>query len=144
MHQHDINAGNSVNGANATSAEPSTSQNATTEIKSAPLTGTESIDEAGATSAPPAAGRAKRKKAGASHVKTEGGDSTITPTDGVVESGTAPAEDAGVAGDPEAEGVDGEVDEVEIKQAAARPPPVNSEYLPLPWKGRLGYVWCPA
>lgn len=27
-----------------------------------------------------------------------------------------------------------------IKLEAARPPPVNSEYLPLPWKGRLGYV----
>jgi len=24
--------------------------------------------------------------------------------------------------------------------AAARPPPVNSGYLPIPWKGRLGYV----
>ncbi|KAJ8125858.1 hypothetical protein O1611_g7779 [Lasiodiplodia mahajangana] len=27
-----------------------------------------------------------------------------------------------------------------IKQEGARPPPVNSEYLPLPWKGRLGYA----
>ena len=27
-----------------------------------------------------------------------------------------------------------------IKQEGARPPPVNSDYLPLPWKGRLGYV----
>ena len=27
-----------------------------------------------------------------------------------------------------------------IKQEASRPPPVNSGYLPLPWKGRLGYV----
>jgi hypothetical protein len=26
------------------------------------------------------------------------------------------------------------------KQDEARPPPVNSDYLPLPWKGRLGYV----
>ncbi|KAJ2988217.1 hypothetical protein NUW58_g4096 [Xylaria curta] len=26
------------------------------------------------------------------------------------------------------------------KQEGARPPPVNSGYLPLPWKGRLGYV----
>jgi len=30
--------------------------------------------------------------------------------------------------------------EAEITQALSRPPPVNSEYLPLPWKGRLGYV----
>lgn len=43
-------------------------------------------------------------------------------------------------GDPEADG-DGEpADEEEIKEALARPPPVNSDYLPLPWKGRLGYA----
>jgi UV DNA damage endonuclease len=28
----------------------------------------------------------------------------------------------------------------QVNVAAARPPPVNSDYLPLPWKGRLGYV----
>ncbi|RYP02240.1 hypothetical protein DL764_005882 [Monosporascus ibericus] len=28
----------------------------------------------------------------------------------------------------------------EIKREGARPPPVNSDYLPLPWKGRLGYA----
>ena len=44
--------------------------------------------------------------------------------------------------DPEAEG-DEEADEEEIQAALSRPPPVNSDYLPLPWKGRLGYV-CPA
>ncbi|KAF7185227.1 UV-damage endonuclease [Pseudocercospora fuligena] len=42
-------------------------------------------------------------------------------------------------GDPEGEG-DEEADEEEVKEALARPPPVNSEYLPLPWKGRLGYA----
>ena len=41
--------------------------------------------------------------------------------------------------DPEAEGAE-EADEEEIKEALSRPPPVNSDYLPLPWKGRLGYV----
>ncbi|KXT06083.1 hypothetical protein AC578_1425 [Pseudocercospora eumusae] len=40
---------------------------------------------------------------------------------------------------PEAEG-DEEADEEEVKEALARPPPVNSDYLPLPWKGRLGYA----
>ncbi|KAL8756219.1 MAG: hypothetical protein Q9184_004575, partial [Pyrenodesmia sp. 2 TL-2023] len=41
--------------------------------------------------------------------------------------------------DPEADGVE-EADEEEIKEALSRPPPVNSDYLPLPWKGRrLGY-----
>lgn len=45
-----------------------------------------------------------------------------------------------IRGDPEAEGVDDEVDPEEMIAAARRPPPVNSDYLPLPWKGRLGYA----
>lgn len=44
--------------------------------------------------------------------------------------------------DPEADGEE-EADEEEIKEALSRPPPVNSEVLPLPWKGRLGYVCHP-
>ncbi|KAK8041006.1 hypothetical protein PG994_014013 [Apiospora phragmitis] len=36
--------------------------------------------------------------------------------------------------EPDAEDVN------EIKLEGARPPPVNSNYLPLPWKGRLGYA----
>ncbi len=48
-------------------------------------------------------------------------------------------DDDAYAADPEAEG-DEELDEEEVKEALARPPPVNSDYLPLPWKGRLGYV----
>lgn len=36
-----------------------------------------------------------------------------------------------------------EVDVATIKQEGSRPPPVHSEYLPLPWKGRLGYVNIP-
>lgn len=32
------------------------------------------------------------------------------------------------------------VKEEEIKQVLSRPPPVNSDYLPLAWKGRLGYA----
>jgi UV DNA damage endonuclease len=36
---------------------------------------------------------------------------------------------------------DGPAEDIEtLKNEAARPPPVNSDYLPLPWKGRLGYV----
>lgn len=42
--------------------------------------------------------------------------------------------------DPEAEGSDAEAGEEEVKAALSRPPPVNSSYLPLPWKGRLGYA----
>lgn len=41
--------------------------------------------------------------------------------------------------DPEADGEE-EADEEEIQAALSRPPPVHSDYLPLPWKGRLGYV----
>lgn len=41
--------------------------------------------------------------------------------------------------DPEAEN-DDDAGEEEIQAAMSRPPPVNSNYLPLPWKGRLGYV----
>jgi hypothetical protein len=32
----------------------------------------------------------------------------------------------------------------EVQDALSRPPPVNSDYLPLPWKGRLGYVSYPS
>jgi len=43
--------------------------------------------------------------------------------------------------DPEGEGEGDEgVTEEEVKEALLRPPPVNSGYLPLPWKGRLGYA----
>ena len=43
------------------------------------------------------------------------------------------------AADPEADGED-DADPEEIMEALARAPPVNSSYLPLPWKGRLGYA----
>lgn len=63
------------------------------------------------------------KKATAPKVKTEDGedewDKRVDP-DG---------DDPGPVEDAEA-----------LKLEAARPPPVNSDYLPLPWKGRLGYV----
>ncbi|KAL5315467.1 hypothetical protein ACEPPN_016335 [Leptodophora sp. 'Broadleaf-Isolate-01'] len=36
---------------------------------------------------------------------------------------------------------EGPVEDVDaVKLEAGRPPPVNSDYLPLPWKGRLGYA----
>jgi UV DNA damage endonuclease len=35
----------------------------------------------------------------------------------------------------------GPAEDVDVmKKEAGRPPPINSDYLPLPWKGRLGYV----
>lgn len=36
--------------------------------------------------------------------------------------------------------IDEEADEEGIQDALSRAPPVDSDYLPLPWKGRLGYV----
>ncbi|KAF2839730.1 UV-endonuclease UvdE [Patellaria atrata CBS 101060] len=50
--------------------------------------------------------------------------------------------EAAVPGDLEIEGEEQqeEADEEEIKSALSRPLAVNSEYLPLPWKGRLGYA----
>ncbi|KFZ14033.1 hypothetical protein V501_03421 [Pseudogymnoascus sp. VKM F-4519 (FW-2642)] len=41
--------------------------------------------------------------------------------------------------DPES-GPDIDEDLAAVKRHAARPPPLNSGYLPLPWKGRLGYA----
>ncbi len=41
--------------------------------------------------------------------------------------------------DPEADEEE-DADPEEISAALSRPPPVNSSYLPLPWKGRLGYA----
>ncbi|KAI9749133.1 MAG: UV-damage endonuclease [Chaenotheca gracillima] len=52
----------------------------------------------------------------------------------------APEQDDGMAGDPEAEENEEEDEVEEIQAAATRPPAVNSDYLPLPWKGRLGYA----
>ncbi|KAJ5488481.1 hypothetical protein N7539_003371 [Penicillium diatomitis] len=56
-------------------------------------------------------------------------------------NGDAPvsAERAETALDPESE-EDIPVDDQELQEALGRPPPVNSSYLPLPWKGRLGYA----
>ena len=41
--------------------------------------------------------------------------------------------------DPESD-EDVPVEAEELQDALTRAPPVNSSYLPLPWKGRLGYV----
>ena len=42
--------------------------------------------------------------------------------------------------DPEADEGEEPEDEEEVIAALSRPPPVDSDYLPLPWKGRLGYA----
>jgi UV DNA damage endonuclease len=45
--------------------------------------------------------------------------------------------------DPDGDDAAPEEDVEVIKKEAERPPPVNSDYLPLPWTGRLGYVSIP-
>ncbi|KDN68735.1 putative UV damage endonuclease UvdE [Colletotrichum sublineola] len=60
-------------------------------------------------------------------------------------SGT-PDIDAAPINGPEGEAAVGDVEDDKIREedaperGAAREPPVNSDYLPLPWKGRLGYA----
>jgi hypothetical protein len=48
-------------------------------------------------------------------------------------------EDANFVLDPESE-ADRVEDQGQFHIAASRPPAVDSDYLPLPWKGRLGYA----
>lgn len=57
----------------------------------------------------------------------------------VAKKNTSSRIDTGQIGDPEAD-EEGDADPEEIRQALSRPPPVNSSYLPLPWKGRIGYA----
>ncbi|KAI4128605.1 MAG: hypothetical protein LQ338_002639 [Usnochroma carphineum] len=75
------------------------------------------------------------KKGGkAKSASTAPDDKPAAPAKAKKEAATAPQ-----FLDPEADGEE-EADEEEIKEALSRPPPVNSDYLPLPWTGRLGYA----
>lgn len=66
-------------------------------------------------------------------------DTDAKPADILNGDTSLPAGRAEGSLDPESdEEVPVEADE--LKNALGRPPPVNSSYLPLPWKGRLGYV----
>ena len=82
-------------------------------------------------------GKAKGKGVIAASVKKEDKEASKKPA--VVAKDNKQATKEPQFLDPEAEG-DEEADEEEIQAALSRPPPVNSNYLPLPWKGRLGYV----
>jgi UV DNA damage endonuclease len=87
----------------------------------------------------------KRKRGASEHVKVSSAAANGTvaiagsTTTATASSGPAVEKDVGVTVDPEAdeEAIEGED---EVKEAQSRPPPVNSDYLPLPWKGRIGYV----
>ncbi|KAL4806743.1 UV-endonuclease UvdE-domain-containing protein [Aspergillus unguis] len=56
-------------------------------------------------------------------------DADTTRSDGKLDSALDPESDDDVP-----------VEAEELQEALARAPPVNSSYLPLPWKGRLGYA----
>ncbi|RAR08421.1 UV-endonuclease UvdE [Stemphylium lycopersici] len=119
---------------NGRAEEASDAADATTEDKAASTPATNG--EAPTT-------KNQRKKAGAQQVKVEQEESgTIGAVNGVAEDVTAPVASADFHGDPEdADGAEAEEgDEMEVKEALSRRPPVNSDYLPLPWKGRLGYA----
>lgn len=66
---------------------------------------------------------------------TDTGSTTAT----TASSGLTVEKDVGVHADPEAD-EDAAEGEDDITEALSRPPPVNSDHLPLPWKGRIGYV----
>jgi UV DNA damage endonuclease len=86
------------------------------------------------------------------HVKVDSALEQNTGTDALIEQPpaahlSAPADDntnvGAIVEKEAAEGPNGEgdlEDEEEVREALSRPPPVNSDILPLPWKGRLGYV----
>jgi UV DNA damage endonuclease len=89
--------------------------------------------------AEPSAKKRNTKKAAAktgAAVKKENGDAAAEATPKKTPVKKAANDDMD---DPEAEDFE-EADEAAVNEASRRPPPVNSDYLPLPWKGRLGYV----
>ncbi|RMZ75249.1 hypothetical protein DV738_g5573, partial [Chaetothyriales sp. CBS 135597] len=65
---------------------------------------------------------------------TRTGETAASTTAGATAGAAEPLSDPDADGDDECEDPD------EVKHALSRPPPVNSPYLPLPWKGRLGYA----
>ncbi|KAK6383019.1 UV-damage endonuclease [Exophiala oligosperma] len=88
----------------------------------------------------PSQGRRKKTKTSLTQVKTELDDTEVVSSKPATPSMEAPKQDDSLSrGDPEGEEED-EADPEELKEAISRPPPVNSGYLPLPWKGRLGYA----
>lgn len=68
-------------------------------------------------------------------------DIDTKPADILNEDVALPEGRAEAAFDPESD-EDVPIEAEELQEALGRPPPVNSDYLPLPWKGRLGYVSC--
>lgn len=80
------------------------------------------------------------KKGREKQIKDGGGAAEAPGKTAPAKKGRKSTDDDVEARDPEADGDEEAPDEEEVKEALARPPPVNSDYLPLPWKGRLGYA----
>ncbi|KAK1811366.1 hypothetical protein LTR12_014265 [Friedmanniomyces endolithicus] len=98
------------------------------------------VVDAAAAHTPLAAKKARRKT-----IKQEEDDDigTTAPTTvkaAPLKKGKKTIDDEVATRDPEAEGDEDAPDEAEVNEASLRPPPVHSDYLPLPWKGRLGYA----
>ncbi len=83
---------------------------------------------------------------------TPAADTTVTPVkseDEQVGHSLAAADEGQAPSNPDTAPIDPESDEdvpiepEELQEALSRAPAVNSSYLPLPWKGRLGYVSIP-
>ncbi|CAN9367733.1 unnamed protein product [Alternaria alternata] len=127
---------------NGIATEADTAPDATAKDNALPPPATNG-DAPVANGAPAAnAAKNKRKKVGGQQIKVEEDDTNTSAVNGVAAKTTAPAASAGMSGDPDdVDNLEAEdEDEAEVKEALSRPPPVNSEYLPLPWKGRLGYA----
>lgn len=93
------------------------------------------VVDAAESNAPAKKGRGKKKE-----VKVEDDGDAASVAASTPAKSTPKKASSGEAGDPEGEEEDEVADPEELKSAAARPPAVNSSYLPLPWKGRLGYA----
>lgn len=104
------------------------------KVREAEVKVAEVVDAAENHVAPPKKGRGKAKD---KQQNDENGVAPVAPE--AKATAKKKATDEG-AFDPEAEGSDAEAGEEEVTEALSRPPPVNSSYLPLPWKGRLGYA----
>jgi UV DNA damage endonuclease len=123
-----------LDGVSALRASPDGHEDGAPESHLAPNMSNGTINGA-ATDTPTA--KNKRKTAPGPQVKVEPEESKAIH--GIAKNKPVSIKSTSMEDDPEAEeGL--EEDEVEVKEALSRSPPVNSEYLPLPWKGRLGYV----
>ncbi|QIW97869.1 hypothetical protein AMS68_003387 [Peltaster fructicola] len=88
----------------------------------------------------PAPKKSRTKKEPVIKAEEDADAASVLSTSTVASKAPKKKKATGEAGDPEADEEDEVADPEELKAAMTRPPPVNSPYLPLPWKGRLGYA----